>query len=187
MGKLPGCAERLLGDILAPKVDWRDTLRRFVTERAKADYSWSRPNRRYMAQGIILPGLHSWQMGAIAVAVDTSGSIDAEQLAEFAAELLGIQEDAKPASMVALYCDAAVHRVDEFTPFDPFELRSAGGGGGSDFRPVFNAIAERGESPACLVYLTDGFGTFPDSPPDYPVLWVMNSDADAPFGEVVRL
>ena len=186
-GKVPAVADRLLGEILAPRIDWRDVLRRFVTERAKADYSWSRPNRRYLAQGLLLPGLHSWQMGAIAVATDTSGSIDADQLAAFAAELRGIQEDAQPRAMVALYCDAAVHRVDEFTPFDPFVLHSAGGGGGTDFRPVFDAISARDEQPVCLVYLTDGEGEFPEEAPEYPVLWVMTTDASAPFGEVVRL
>ena len=41
--------------------------------------------------------------------------------------------------------------------------------------------------PACLVYLTDLQGTFPDKPPDYPVLWVTTTDQEAPWGETVRL
>jgi predicted metal-dependent peptidase len=186
MGKCPKSAERLLGELLAPKVDWREALRRFVTERAKSEYSWARPNRRHLANGLILPGLYSWQLGAVAVAIDTSGSIGGPELDTFAAELRGVHEDARPSSLAVLYCDAKVHRVDEFTPCDRVELR-AEGGGGTDFRPVFDAIAERDEEPACLIYLTDGYGEFPDCAPSYPVLWVMTTEAEAPFGEVVRL
>lgn len=186
MGKAPAFAEQLLGDMLAPKLDSRAVLRRFATERARTDYSWARPSRRHLANGLILPGLHSLQMGAIAVAIDTSGSVSGDGLQAFAAELRGIHEDTRPALLIVYYCDARVHRVDEFTPDDRLELHSVGGGG-TDFRPVFDAIDARGEPPACLIYLTDGYGTFPDVAPEYPVLWVMNTDASAPFGEVARL
>jgi predicted metal-dependent peptidase len=41
------------------------------------------------------------------------------------------------------------------------------------------------------VYLTDGYGRFPDSAPNFPVLWVVTEhglDLEAfPFGETVRL
>jgi predicted metal-dependent peptidase len=41
------------------------------------------------------------------------------------------------------------------------------------------------------VYLTDGWGEFPEHPPHLPTLWVITpggrDDADFPFGETVRL
>ena len=186
LGRLPAGAERLVDNILAPKVDWRETLRRFVTERARADYSWTRPNRRHLAGGLVLPGLHSLRVGAIAVAIDTSGSISGAEMDAFGAELRAVHEDTQPSALTVFYCDAEVGRVDEFAPEDTIELRPTGGGG-TDFRPVFDAIAERGEVPACLIYLTDGYGEFPEVAPEYPVLWVMNTDKEAPFGETVRL
>ncbi|MEO0969478.1 MAG: VWA-like domain-containing protein, partial [Cyanobacteria bacterium J06639_18] len=44
---------------------------------------------------------------------------------------------------------------------------------------------------AVCVYLTDGYGDFPQVDPDVPVLWVvtpggLNKD-EFPFGEVVKL
>jgi predicted metal-dependent peptidase len=71
----------------------------------------------------------------------------------------------------------------------------AKGGGGTDFRPFFEASA--GGEPSrfgherLAVYLTDGHGVFPKRPPRRPVLWVVTPggvvDAKFPFGEVVRM
>jgi len=42
-----------------------------------------------------------------------------------------------------------------------------------------------------LIYLTDGYGTFPETEPDQPVLWVVTAGGLAshnfPFGSVARL
>jgi predicted metal-dependent peptidase len=61
------------------------------------------------------------------------------------------------------------------------------GGGGTDFRPVFDRIAEEPEPPNALVYLTDLYGSFPDQAPAYPVIWAANNDQTGPFGETVHL
>ena len=64
------------------------------------------------------------------------------------------------------------------------------GGGGTDFRPVFEWVERQGVAPCCLVYLTDLLcNRFPDQTPDYPVLWVQTADYNvtAPFGEIVKM
>jgi predicted metal-dependent peptidase len=61
------------------------------------------------------------------------------------------------------------------------------GGGGTSFVPVFKKVEELGITPALLIYFTDGYGTFPDEPPPYPVIWVMTEDVTPPFGEVVKV
>jgi len=64
---------------------------------------------------------------------------------------------------------------------------TAPGGGGTDFRPVFEHTAKLDPPPKCLVYLTDLDGHFPAEAPDYPVVWVTwDQDAKAPFGETIR-
>jgi predicted metal-dependent peptidase len=44
---------------------------------------------------------------------------------------------------------------------------------------------------AVLVYLTDGFGSFPKKTPEHPVLWVVTPGGLAskhfPFGTIARL
>jgi predicted metal-dependent peptidase len=65
------------------------------------------------------------------------------------------------------------------------------GGGGTCFEPFFARVAEEAEAESVIVYLTDGFGSFPTSAPAAPVLWVVPPggarDEAFPFGAVVRL
>lgn len=185
-GSLPGGAARFAEKSAEQKVDWRSVLRRFVSAVARSDYSWTRPNARYVGRGLYLPGLRSEEMGPMAVMVDTSGSIDDVTLAQFEAEINAIAEESKPESIDVIYCDAEVNGIDHFERGDPIELHHAGGGG-TAFAPAFRAIDDLEAIPTCAVYLTDLLGSFPDEEPDYPVLWVSTWGDRAPFGEVVPL
>jgi predicted metal-dependent peptidase len=178
------------GSWLAEKmiVDWKEKLKNFVMETLMADYSWSRPNRRYIWQNIYLPSAVREGMGEIVVGVDTSGSIDNEMLSKFAAEIRAIAHECKPCALHVVYVDAAVARADTFRPAegDEVEIRPAGGGG-TDFAPLFEWVEQKGIKPVCGIYLTDLCGSFPDEQPGYPVLWVTDSRQVAPFGETVRV
>jgi predicted metal-dependent peptidase len=190
-GELPASLKRMIGDLLEPKVPWRQVLREFIRIHSKDDYCWSRPNRRYLAQGIILPSLHSERMGRIAFGVDTSGSIDADMLAEFGSEIQATLDECRPEAMEVIYCDAAVNGSREFLPGDAVKLEMLGGGG-TRFAPVFEHIGKMDEPPVCCIYLTDGHGTFPAKEPDYPVLWAWRNRHSVnpphfPFGQVVAV
>ena len=106
-------------------------------------------------------------------------------LQQIAGELNDIKVRVKPERLVVIYCDAKVNHVDEFGPSDEIEL-SMRGGGGTDFRPVFDYIEQNDLDPRCLVYFTDTFGDFPDEQPDYPVLWgILAKGGKVPWGESV--
>lgn len=185
-GKLPETLERAVEEILRPKIDWKSVLRRFVQQNARSDYSWSFPNRRYLAQGLYLPAVRSEEMPPIVVAVDTSGSIGKKELSSFSSEIAAIVSETRPETTHVLYCDAMVHRTEEFGPDDLIELKPIGGGG-TDFRPAFTWVDENGVAPACMIYLSDLDGAFPERPPEFPVLWVSTTKDEAPFGETVFL
>lgn len=190
-GRLPAEIERLIGELLDPKVHWRELLRRFLTAVAKDDYSFAKPNRRYSGSTgrnrIVMPGLHSPKLGKIVCAVDTSGSIDQKQFDEFMAEVRSVFFDCRPESFVVAQCDARLHEWQEIGPFDDLKI-TAKGGGGTDFAPVFNRAIEEQERPAALIYLTDLEGSFPDHTPPFPVLWaVSGKKTEAPFGEVLNV
>lgn len=185
-GNLPADLERFVKDLLNPKVDWRTVLRRFVTEITKSDYSWQRPNKYMLSHGVYLPSLYAQGMGQLAAGIDTSGSIYDRTLAAFSSEIQAIREAVRPAMTHAIYCDSDVNHVDSYTPEDVLELKPHGGGG-TDFRPPFERVAEEGWRLAAFVYLTDGYGPFPDQAPEYPVLWCMTTDVQPPWGEVVRI
>ena len=65
-GDLPGGIGRMVKDLLDPKADWRSILREFIARHAKNDYSWARPNRRYIHAGLYLPDFtaRSWAMSS---------------------------------------------------------------------------------------------------------------------------
>lgn len=185
-GKLPGSLQRLVDETLHEKADWRSILHRFVQQVARNDYSWKRPNSRYMHMGMYLPSLHSEEMGAIVVAIDTSGSIDEVLLSQFASEINGIVSEMQPEVVHVIYVDAKVHRADEFMRNETVIINPAGGGG-TDFRPAFDWVDKAAVNPVCMIYFTDLMGAFPEHTPDYPVLWATTEKSVAPFGETVQI
>jgi predicted metal-dependent peptidase len=186
MGQLPGGIALAVEEVMKPRVDWKSILRRFVQQSAIADYSWRMPNRRYVARGLYLPELRSESMPTLIVVVDSSASTQAV-LPTFKAELQSIVEECQPESTIVIMADATVQRVDEFQHGDPIEF-NVEGFGGTDFRPAFEHVAREQSNPACLIYLTDGDGCYPDEPSDYPTLWAITTpNRQAPWGETVNI
>ncbi len=185
-GSEPASVERPLSESRQSQRDWRAILRDFLAATTPSDYRWMPPNRRYIASGLYLPSVDRRGLGEIIIAVDTSGSIGRLELEQFAGEISAISEDAKPEAVHVVYCDAAVQSAQEFGPSEPVQLEPKGGGG-TDFRPVFEWVAENDIAPVCLIYLTDLCCDWYPEVPEYPVLWVTDSRRTAPFGETLRI
>jgi len=189
MGNLPGGIQRMVDEMLYPKVDWQTLMRHFLEQAASNDYSWLPPSRRYVSRGLCMPGLHSRELGRVVIAVDTSGSIDIEALSQFSAEISSLLE-AFDAVIDVVYCDTKIQDHQQFERQDlPLEMQPVGGGG-TDFRPVFEWVEAQGISPCCLIYLTDlECHRFPENIPGYNVIWVQTGGGDynVPFGDVLKL
>lgn len=183
-GKLPGDIERMIEELFQPVILWKDILRRFMTEKCNDDFSWTRGNRRFLAQGLYLPTRQSDNaMGEVVVCIDTSGSIGEKELNEFSAEIKGIIEETNPSEVIVMYCDSRVAHVDRF-PQGSEVMFAAHGGGGTDFRPPFKWLENKQIVPKVFVYLTDGYGNFPEEELPYPVMWCINNgDVVPPHGE----
>ena len=113
---------------------------------------------------------------------------------KFLAELDKLRS-ATECRLTLIQCDADIQKVEEFDECSDtnFERMRMYGRGGTRFEPVFNWIKEKSRQGVftfdTLIYLTDGFGSFPDKPPSYPVLWIMTPQARAeiPFGAVIKM
>ena len=172
-GKVPGLVEQTIDDAHASTLDWRTLLRRHMTDAARRDYSWSVPNRRFIDSGVYLPSVHCEGISTIAVIIDTSGSLDAETLAEFWTEVREIATDIQPETVVVLQVDAAVQEATEYSGLDLPEDITLKGRGGTDFRPGFAWLDEQGTQPGVCLYLTDMIcSDYPEAEPPYDVLWV---------------
>lgn len=180
-GKLPSSLEKLVGDVLQPKIDWREELRRYMTTVLKTDQAWNRGQRKFLSQGLYLPALHSPGMGVVVVGIDTSGSVY-EQAPEFLSEVQAICEDCSPEKIVVIQCDAKVTAVDEYAAGDPITAKIKGGGG-TDLRRIYDKVLE---APSVMVLLTDGQTPWPDAGVDYPHITCTTAD-ECPFGDNIKL
>ena len=189
-GKYPACIEALVKDLVDPKVPWEQLLNRFFDETSANDYSWRKPDRRFLPDDIIIPDLQDETLGEIVVAIDTSGSIfgSPDAVESFQTEINQIIERTRPTKTTIIYCDAAVQHVDEYHDGEPITITPRGGGG-TDFRPVGDYIRQHNISPRVCIYLTDLYGTFPEGEWPFPTIWCSynNPDGQAPFGETIAI
>ena len=185
-GKLSGAMARMVDHLLQPQLPWRVLLARYMTATARDDYSYSRPSRR---EGeAIFPSLRSAEIDVMVV-LDSSGSLTDRELGEFMAEVNAIKSQTR-ARITLHACDAALAKDGPWR-FEPWEeCRLPGtltGGGGTDFRPVFDWLQQSGERPDLLVYFTDAQGPFPETEPQVPVIWLVKGRGRVPWGLRIQL
>ena len=185
-GKLSQSMMRLVDELLSPQLPWRALLARYMVNAARDDYSFQRTSRR--ESEALMPRLYSQSLKAVVV-LDTSGSVTKEELQEFLTEI-----DVLKAQVRA---DVTLHACDDkLDPNGPWRYAmweamtlpgEMSGGGGTDFRPVFEWLESDRASPDLLVYFTDAQGRFPDVEPQYPVIWLVKGKSPVPFGTRIQL
>ena len=186
-GKLGADMARLVEAHLQPKLPWRSLLAQYLCQGARNDYSYTRPSSR-RGDPAVFPGLRGEEIELV-VAVDTSGSIREAEIGEFFAEIDAIKGQVR-ARIALLCCDAeiAANCPLFFEPWNEFRLEiDIKGGGGTDFRPVFDWVDRQHAPPDTLVYFTDAKGEFPSMAPVYPTLWLVKGNAEVPFGVRIQL
>ena len=181
-----GSIARLVDHLLQPQLPWRMLLARYMTTMARDDFSYMRPSRR--EGDAILPSLKSSQI-EIAIAIDTSGSIRTNEMDEFLSEVSALKGQMR-ARVTLLACDS--HLAENapwiFEPWEEFSCPSdIEGGGGTDFRPVFEWLAQHDKAPDLLVYFTDAQGPFPPSEPNFAVIWLVKGKEPVPWGQRIQL
>tara|TARA_R110001606_G_scaffold1275_1_gene4763 strand:- start:1740 stop:2900 length:1161 start_codon:yes stop_codon:yes gene_type:complete len=183
-GNIPGEFKELierLFHIEPAKFDWKSYLKRFVgnssivfTKKLRRKY-----NKRYAAN----PGLKIKFKNHILVGVDTSGSVNNDELKEFFSELAHMSKTGH--KITVAQCDTRLGSVEEFNPKKDWEIH---GRGGTSFQPVIDHYNEKGSYTA-LIYLTDGEAHSPDNCPNN-TLWVLSSISDMNNnlpGQVIKL
>jgi predicted metal-dependent peptidase len=185
-GRLSASWQRLMGQLIEPRLSWRALLTRYLLTIARDDYSFQRPPRR--ESDAILPRLSSHQTELV-IALDTSGSIGERELRAFAAEVSSLQAEVR-ARVTIHACDDKLAQEGPWTfePWQPVVLpERISGGGMTSFVPVFEWVRAHGQRPDALVYFSDADGEFPNEAPPYPVIWVVKGKNDVPWGERIQL
>jgi predicted metal-dependent peptidase len=189
-GKVPAGIQRMIKDMTEPKINWRDLVRQEIQSIIRNDYSFTRPNRKSMHSGAILPGMKEATTIDIGISIDMSGSIGTEDATVFLSEIKGIvdqYEDFK----INLWCfDTEIYNHQEFSQDnseDLFEYEPQGGGG-TDFEANWEFMKEQGIQPKKFIMFTDGYPCGGWGDEDYcDTIFIVkgNTEAQAPFGQTV--
>ena len=167
-GTIPAGLERWADQILKPKVDWRRQLPSKIAGGiaevcGRVNYTYARPSRRASAlPRIILPAMRQ-PVPQIDLVIDTSGSIDREQLAQAVAECHGLLLATGGRKQIrVMSVDAEVGRVQKITSAK--DIRTIGGGG-TDMRVGFAAVEALRPRSDMAVMITDCYTPWPDVRP----------------------
>lgn len=191
-GQMPGGVDEAVHAARESREDWRATMREFIEHQQPSDYSFRTLNRRFIAQGLYLPGITKENLGRLIWITDSSGSMDARALAGAWSEFTALVKECKPERILYLTADTRPHFIGEYTADTlPDTPPVAKGRGGTSFQPSFDWIADQEEDapPAAVLYFSDLDASDQPEEPEYPVLFItgLGVTKDAPFGRTVRV
>jgi len=158
-GRVPQGVQRLISDFTEPKMDWRQMLRMNIQSIIKSNFSFSRPNRKSMHSGAILPGMMNEETIDVAVAIDMSGSISDKMAKEFISEVKGIMDEYVDFKLDLWCFDTEIYEYKQFTGDNADEILEyqCKGGGGTDFDANWQFMKNEGIEPKRFIMFTDGY------------------------------
>ena len=158
-GNLPAGVRRIIEDMTAPKMNWRELLRMQLESTIKSDYTWMRSSRKGWHLDAVMPGMKFDPMIDIAVSIDASGSMGDKMLKDFLAEVAGIMEQFPAYRIHVLSFDTQVYNPQQFDSenLDDITGYEIMGGGGTDFDCVFQYFKENEIEPKRHIMFTDGY------------------------------
>jgi predicted metal-dependent peptidase len=187
-GNLPAGVRRLIQDMTAPKMNWRELLRMQLESTIKSDFTWMRTSRRGWHMDAIMPGMKNDELIDIAIGIDASGSIDNNMLRDFLAETQGIMDQFQSYKIHIFTFDTGVYNPQQYNSdnLDTICDYEVKGGGGTDFDAIYNYLKEEQIEPRRLVVFTDGypFGSWGDE--NYAdTVWIIhgNTTVVPPWGQ----
>lgn len=169
-GNLPAGIQAYIEELLAtmkPTVNWKRVLRLF-TENASSTYLQNTLKKVSKRYGTI-PGIKIKKRQKILVAVDTSGSVNLDDLQEFFGEMYHIWKE--QAEIIVVECDTDIHHVYNYNGKMPEFVH---GRGGTDFNAPISYSNEK-VKPDAIIYFTDGYAPIPHVRSRVPIMWLVCS------------
>jgi len=160
-GKFGVDIPRTIKQEMEPEIAWGDGLDDFWSGimRGMDEFTWSRLNRRRLADDLYLPSSYSETVGQMVFAIDTSGSIDNAAISRVAARISNLCELYPPESVIVLWWDTRVHAEQRFENSDYSiiaKLLKPVGGGGTRVSCVSEYMNKQNINPDGVIVFTDG-------------------------------
>ena len=173
------------------EVNWKELLSQWITRSVYAggERTWVKPNRRFAWQGVYFPSSASKTAKSAVIAIDVSGSISQDMLADFLGHTKAICESVRIQTLHIMYWDVGVqrHETIDLVTSEKLEQTRPCGGGGTVFAPVLDYIEEQNITPAFMITMTDGYISEWGEQPQFPHIWVINSDVKPEYGIAIHV
>lgn len=165
-GNIPASFEEMINEVIRPKIDLQTLLHAYMSESFFDKTSdFCRPNRRYIHQGLYLPGYRQEQSRLnLTIALDRSMSITREVFSKFLGIIDAILRMSSDFSVTVVPFDEKVHE-ELIVTYDAQSTRPevafGKGNGGTDFESVVRYLKSDPEfdQNRFLLVLSDGFFT----------------------------
>lgn len=144
-----------------------------------------------------LEEIEELQLSNLVIAIDTSGSCE-DYVQMFLSQIISIFKEISThfhfEKIYLMQCDASIKNVCEFSEISELEevneTMKMYGFGGTSFTPVFRwierSLTDKGDQVDCLLYLSDGEGSFPMKEPEYPVFFIIPEDIQDDAGYIPK-
>jgi len=191
-GNMPDSLDLFVDKLLNEKVNWKHLLYKYLTRTIPHDYSYARPSKRSFSTGVYMPIMRKEAI-EIVVSLDTSGSIQSQELKDFMSEINGIAKSFNNLDMKLIVCDYDIKDVYHIGngDSDAISKLKIRGGGGTSHKPVYDYVKNNLPNTRLLVNFTDGYTDLDELDNSINTLWVICKNGidekNIPFGEVIKL
>ena len=172
-GTIPAELKEIVDELFKPKsrvFDWKSYFRRMLG--SIYDINIKKTRRKESVRFPESAGIKHKKRVSILVAVDTSGSVNNNELRDFFSEITYIYKAGS--RITILECDARISANYEYNGKWTGKVH---GRGGTDFQPVIDYYRKNRKDYAALVYFTDGECSIPSNVPR-DTIWVITSEGD---------
>lgn len=189
-GSKTGAFEKIITEMLDPKVNWKHILYKYIVDNIPHDYTFMRRSKKSLSTGIYMPMMKKENIEVV-VHIDTSGSINQTMLTEFVTEIVSIARSFDNVHMTLIECDCSIKQVLEVSNgnIDKILNMKIKGGGGTAHQPLWKHVEENIPECKVLISLTDGYSDITENDePGYDVIFTMPKDhQEISFGEMVMI
>ncbi|MBA3026750.1 MAG: hypothetical protein FP820_10160 [Sulfurimonas sp.] len=160
-GNIPASFLELIKEVIRPKIDLETLLHTYMSESFFDKVSdFSRPNRRFIHQGLYLPGYkHERNRLMLYIALDRSMSISIEIFSKFLGIIDSVLRMSSDFEVSVIPFDESVD-VKKIIQYDAQQrqpkIAFEKGNGGTLIEPVFEYLKTHAEIGATLMVLSDG-------------------------------
>lgn len=179
-GSIPGNIQIKIEQMLSPELPWNLILYKYMDQYSKDDFSWSRPNRRFLPHHY-LPNLEGEKLEGVLSATDVSGSM-MDEIGEVMAENRYVKTLLGPDWFHFITFDTQIHHNKVYDQYEelPEDDMPDGGAGGTYLEPIIKYIVD--ERPIFALIFTDGYFTPPDMKGvESDIYWIISKEGDSDF------